>query len=49
MFNDDMSEQQQEYEDDKPGTIHNKLNKISIERIKKMGRHWDETYVRSNQ
>ena len=38
-----MSEQQQEYEE-QPTIISKKLNRISIERIKRLGKHWEETF-----
>jgi len=39
----DMSEQQQEYEE-QPTIISKKLNRISLERIKRLGKHWEETF-----
>ena len=42
-FND--MENTEEHEDDKPGTIHSKLSRLSIERIRQFSRHWEETYA----
>lgn len=40
----DMSEQQETYKDIKDKTTSAVLNRMSIERIKRMGEHWTQCY-----
>ena len=43
-LNDTMSDDKEDYNESHPKTISSRLNRVSIERIKKLGKHWDECY-----